>query len=417
MKKVSLFALLACALSLNACAQWYLFPGKKKQVVDTTVVDSMRQYRPDTTQTQTAPAPSDTVAVADTVIHSDWFRNDDEDKVFMLDMPDVIRIGLALPLQASAQKPSDNFLDFYSGALLALRDLGAAGLRADLQVYDSADSKTAIPTSLIDESDVIIGPVSYEELQSSAAQCNGKVLISPLEPKAASLAADGAVVQAPSGWSAQVDELVRWIRDELPIGEPVYVVRDTATMVQGEQSAYLIEQLQQRNIRYQSVLSTREIPFKKGQKARVVVASDRDNFITTAVRSLGIEGARNNDVILYGTARMRVNGVTQTDLHNANAHLALSYFIDYDDPAVRRFILAYRALFQGEPGSFSFQGYDTTHYFVTMCSKYGRQWYKKLPEYNEKGLQADFRFREEPARINQAARRVVYNPDLTTTKQ
>ena len=413
MKKVSLFALLACALSLNACAQWYLFPGKKKQQVDTTVVDSMRQYRPDTTQTQTTPTPSDTLAVADTLQAEPLVL----DGAYVPDFPDVIRIGLALPLQASAQKPSDNFLDFYSGALLALRDLGAAGLKADLQVYDSADSKTAIPTSLIDESDVIIGPVSYEELLSSAGQCNGKVLISPLEPKAASLAADGAVVQAPSSWSAQVDELVRWIRDELPIGDPVYVVRDTATMVQGEQSAYLIEQLQQRNIRYQSVLSTREIPFKKGQKARVVVASDRDNFITTAVRSLSIEGARNNDVILYGTSRMRVNGVTQTDLHNANAHLALSYFIDYDDPAVRRFILAYRALFQGEPGSFSFQGYDTTHYFVTMCSKYGRQWYKKLPEYNEKGLQADFRFRDDPARINQAARRVVYNPDLTTTKQ
>ena len=52
-----------------------------------------------------------------------------------------------------------------------------------------------------------------------------------------------------------------------------------------------------------------------------------------------------------------------------------------------------------------------------MCAKYGRQWYKKLPEYGEKGLQADFRFREEPARINQAVRRVFYHGDLTTTKE
>ena len=97
--------------------------------------------------------------------------------------------------------------------------------------------------------------------------------------------------------------------------------------------------------------------------------------------------------------------------------MTASYYIDYEDPAVKRFILAYRALFQDEPGSFAFQGYDTMHYFVTICTRFGRQWYKKLPEYDEKGLQADFRFREESGRVNQAVRRIVYNPDLTINRQ
>ena len=284
-----------------------------------------------------------------------------------------------------------------------------------LQVYDTTDDKTSVSQSLLDENDVIIGPVSYDELAAAAPLCGGKAIISPLEPKAASLAAGGAVVQAPATWAAQTDEMVRWIREQLPAGEPLYVVRDTASMVQGEQSAYLMARLQEQGVRYQSVLSASAIPFQKGRKACVTVASDRDNFITTAIRSLSIEGARNGDVVLYGTSRMRTNGVSQTDLHHVEAHLALSYFIDYDAPAVQRFILAYRALFQGEPGSFAFQGYDTMHYFVTMCAKFGRQWHKKLPEYGEKGLQADFRFREDPARVNQAAHRVIYHPDLTTT--
>lgn len=413
MKRISIFALLICALSLNACAQWYLFPGKKKQQQQTEKpAESMAAYR-DSLLRKEAQAQLDSTALADSLVTETDMRED----VFMLDIPDVIHIGLVLPLQASAEKPSDNFLDFYSGTLLALRELGSAGLKADLQVYDSADSKTSIPKSLIDDSDVIIGPVSFDELERSAALCSGKVLISPLEPKAAALAAAGPVVQAPSGWNAQVDELVRWIREELPAGETLYVMRDSTTMIQGEQSAYFIEQLQAGGIRYQSVLSIQDIPFEKGQKARVAIASERDNVITTAVRSLSIEGARNHDVILYGTARVRTNGIAQTDLHNTEAHLTLSYFIDYDDPAVRQFILAYRALFQGEPGSFAFQGYDTAHYFVTMCSRYGRQWHKKLAEYGEKGLQADFRFSEEPARINQAARRVIYNSDLTTERR
>ena len=80
-------------------------------------------------------------------------------------------------------------------------------------------------------------------------------------------------------------------------------------------------------------------------------------------------------------------------------------------------MLAYRALFKGEPGSFAFQGYDTVHYFVTMRHDYGRRWYRRLPEYQEKGLQSDFRFdrRHGEGRENIAVRRVVYNSDLTTT--
>ena len=413
MKKASILLILTCALSLNACAQWYLFPGKKKQTEPTkTVTDSVRKTQADSARVQPgAEAP-----------HVDPSEPTQPgvgtlQEPYELDMPGVIRIGLALPLQASSQKPSDNFLDFYSGALMALRDLGNSGVKVDLQVYDTADSKTAVPQSLIDDSDVIIGPVSYDELAQSAAQCGGKVLVSPLEPKAAALAATGSVVQAPSAWNAQQDEVVRWIREDLPVGDVLYVVRDTAALVQGEQSAYFIAQLQDRSVRYQSVLSVHDIPFRKGQKVRVAIASDRENFITNAVRALSVEAARNNGVVLYGTSRVRTNGINQTDLHNTEAHLTVSYFIDYDDPEVKRFIRAYRSLFKNEPGSFSFQGYDTMHYFVTMCAKFGRQWPKKLTSYGEKGLQADFRFDHGTERVNVAARRVIYHPDLTTSVQ
>ena len=407
MKRFSILALLVCALSLNACAQWYLFPGKKKQA-DTTKVDSMRSYRPDSVAKQDATAPIDSVVTEEVPVL---------DSPYELDMPSVIRIGLVLPLQASTKKPSENFLDFYSGTLLALRELGSAGLQAELQVYDTADSQGNIPQSLIDESDVIIGPVSYSDLELAAAQCSGKVLISPLEPKAAALAATSPVVQAPCIWNAQVDELVQWVREELPVGEVLYVIRDSTAFTPGGQSAYLLEQLQARGVRYESLGSVEELPLDKKQKLRVTVASEQHNFNPAIVRGLGIEGARGGNIIFYGTARMRTSGISQTDLHNTEAHLALSYFIDYDDPAVRRFVLTYRSLFQGEPSSFAFQGYDTAHYFVTMCAKYGRQWYKKLTGYAEKGLQADFRFREEPARVNQAARRVIYRSDLTTERR
>ena len=124
MKKASILLILVCSVSLNACAQWYLFPGKKKQTEPpkTTADTTARHSRPDTAKVapvaDPAAAPQDSSAV---------LPPDEWDDRYELDMPDVIHIGLALPLQASAQRPSDNFLDFYSGALLALRDLGMAG--------------------------------------------------------------------------------------------------------------------------------------------------------------------------------------------------------------------------------------------------------------------------------------------------
>ena len=413
MKRLCALLLLLCTMSLTACAQWYLFPGRKKKNDQQTVVDTVRQVRPDTLILE---RPDTLVPAVDTPA-ADTLDVEPAD-VFVLDIPSVFHVALALPLQASGDKPSDNFLDFYSGALLALRDLGNSGRRVDLEVYDTADSKTTLPQTLIDGSDVILGPVTYQDI-SCALPLVGKdkVLISPLDPKASELAASGPVVQSPSPWTAQIDEMLRWVREELPIGDELYVVRDTSTAVSAEQTDYLMEHLAGSGVRFRTVLSVPEIPFKKGTMTRVAIASDRENFITSAVRSLGIEGARNSNVTLYGTSATRTTNMAQTDLHNTQAHLALSYFIDYDDPAVRDFIFAYRALFKNDPGSFSFQGYDTMHYFVTICTIYGRQWFKKLPEYAEKGLQSDFRYTEADGRVNQAVRRVVYNQDLTTTRQ
>ncbi len=411
MKRLCALLLLLCTMSLGASAQWYLFPGRKKKNEKQTVTDTVSQVRrPDTLVLE---RPDTLLLVADTLATDTLAEEVD---VFELDIPSVFRVALALPLQAAGDKPSDNFLDFYSGALLALRDLGNSGRRVDLEVYDTADGKVSLPQSLIDDNDVLLGPVSVQDINNALPLVGkGKVIISPLDPKAGGLTAENPVVQSPSPWTAQINEMLLWVREELPIGDEVYVVRDTSTAVNAEHSNYLMERLAGSGVRYRTVLSVPEIPFKKGATTRVIIASDRDNFITSAVRSMGIEGARNSNVILYGTSATRTGNMAQTDLHNTQAHLALSYFIDYDDPAVQRFILAYRALFQNDPGSFSFQGYDTMHYFVTICTIYGRQWFKKLPEYAEKGLQSDFRYTEADGRVNQAVRRIVYNQDLTTS--
>ena len=93
--------------------------------------------------------------------------------------------------------------------------------------------------------------------------------------------------------------------------------------------------------------------------------------------------------------------------------MTAAYYTDYTSEAVKTFVLAYRALFEAEPNSFALHGYDTLHYFVDICARYGRNWPAKLCEYSESGLQTSFRFvpGTDKGQTNAAVRRVLFTPD------
>jgi hypothetical protein len=80
-------------------------------------------------------------------------------------------------------------------------------------------------------------------------------------------------------------------------------------------------------------------------------------------------------------------------------------------------VKAYRALFGTEPSQFAFQGYDTTHYFVARCARYGNAWTQWIGMDKETGLHTDFRFGTDANGNwqNNAVRRVVFQKDFTTT--
>ena len=400
MKRILIILSMLCMLPVCADAQWYLFPGsKKKQEVKK---DTVLTPEPKVEKTDTLEAP-----VAEI------------EELFVFDKAETIDISLILPLQASAQNPSSNFLEMYSGALLALKDLGDMGIKMKLNVIDSAKENFSVTPEDIANSNVIIGPVGYKDIVASLGSCSEhQMLISPLEPRAAMLADSSNVIQAPSSWTRQIDELVDWLQEEVQIGDEVIVLRDNNIANNGEQSNRLMSKLNEKNLRYRTAVSLEEITLEDGLRYRILIASDNDAFITRSVRSVGIAAELKKQIVLYTSSRVR-NCVDANvlDLYNANTRMTAAYHIDYANEEVKKFILQYRALFRNEPGSFAFQGYDTIKYFVSMCDEYGKRWYKKLPEKSQRGLQSDFIFDDKLSngKINTAVRRVIYNKDLSTT--
>lgn len=393
MKKIVTIVLALCLLHTAADAQWYLFPGGRpgNQTVQTGPEESRPQWQDE--------------------------RNEEEGTESFFSIPSEISVTLALPIGADSENPSSNFLEMYGGALLAVRDLGEEGMKIRFRLVDTASG--SLSRQDIESSDIIIGPVSYDEMLAALPLCGeNSMLISPLDPRTAELASSSQVIQAPSSWKSQIDELADWVQEELRPEDELVVIRDPSESGRNEQRDYLINRLHSKVLSFRIVKSVSDIAFEEGRTYRIIVASDSDSFLTGATRAAAIEAARNRDIILYSTSRIRSTiGGNVNDLHNTRTRLTASYYIDYDSRKVKDFVLAYRALFKGEPGSFAFQGYDTVHYFVTMRHDCGRRWYRRLPEYREKGLQSDFRFdrRQAEGRENIAVRRVVYNSDLTTT--
>ena len=402
MKKIIIT--IASTLLLCSCAQaqgsWWLFPGKKdkKENVQATQKES------ESLKTTVIEEARDSIST-------------DADEQWLDGRSDDVKVALVLPFNA-VQTPSSTYLEMYSGALLALRDLGNRGINIKLHVFDSSSEEYALNKDALNSMDLVIGPVDYNGLSEvTSILGRTRMVISPLEPKAASLLdTNDNIIQSPVGWARQVDVMVEWLEQETSLGDQVIVIRDASLKGAGEQSSYLMDKLSAAGVLFRTVNSIKDIQNIKHTHYRVLIASDDDSFITKEVKEIGIAASIHNNITLYSTSRFRnCVGPDVFDLYTANTRMAATYYVDYDSEAVKRFILEYRSIFQSEPGSFAFQGYDIMKYYLSAYSSLGRRWFTKLPTFPGKGLQSDFIFSTKigDGRENTAVRKVVYSPDLS----
>jgi len=337
-----------------------------------------------------------------------------------------VSAALILPFNA-AKSPSENNLEFYSGVLLAAHDLKAEGINVDLSVYDAAGGNIPVTSDKLAACDVVIGPISTTDLASTIRiSPSGTPIVSPLEPKAVELArAYDNVIQAPSSSENQSEDLVSWLAEDYRSGDRIVLLTEkNATRTAA--ANILVTKLQESGLPYSTIsyglFEGRNIPASiespgSGGTIRLVAASESEAFLADVVRNanrLALRNNRRDNVALYSLSKIRSFDTIEVEyLHNANLHVSISYFVDYDSPAVQRFLMRYRALFNAEPGPFAFQGYDTAYNFIKMSSKYGRRWPDKLDQESMHGLQSNFSFEHRGGHVNKAVRRIVYGQDFS----
>ncbi|MGN0202029.1 MAG: LysM peptidoglycan-binding domain-containing protein [Candidatus Cryptobacteroides sp.] len=336
-----------------------------------------------------------------------------------------VNITVALPFNAR-KGGNSQMMDFYSGALMAARDLGRKDYKINLNVIDVASEPFSGPQ--FEKSDYIIGPVSNSDIIKMVSACDSKTwIVSPLDPKAETIADTVQnVIQTPTSVGTQIHDMIDWMKEDFRRGDKLLLIKpkEEARSVYGSS---VLKAVEASGVPYTTlsfnVLEGRDIMdamtnvMTAEGSVRIIIASDNKPFVMEAVRNIFLVSSSNKiDVKLYGTARLRSfegsDGIDVAQLHAVNTHITGAYYIDYDSKDVMDFIYEYRAVFNAEPSLSAFQGYDVLSFFATAARENGR----RIKDCGKiAGLQSDLDLVKKPegGYVNKAVRRVVYQPDYT----
>lgn len=334
-----------------------------------------------------------------------------------------INATIILPLSGSDGNPNKNNIDFYCGCLLAVYDLGNEGINCKINVYDIMNKTTQVNLETINRSDMVIGPVSAADL---TRMCNiapdAKVIVSPLDPRAETLAkSQPRLVHLPASASAQYRDIVDWIEEDIATGDKVLMISEKGARLNNI-SGPVKTLLDSSSLGYSqfsySILEGREVAapltelMTKEGANRVIIASESEAFVNDVIRNLNLLKRDNIEIILYSSSKVRAFETIEVEnLHNLQTRVSLGYYIDYNDPKVRDFLMKYRALYNTEPSQFAFQGYDVAKFCISMCSRYGDDWKNHLSGTSSQMLQSIITPKQENSQgfVNNSVRRIIYD--------
>lgn len=334
-----------------------------------------------------------------------------------------IQATMLMPFKATGTSASKSSMDFYSGVLIAARELGQSGIDIDLNVYDISDGSYGATQDELESSDIIIGPISEEDIKSIYSVAPEiKALISPLDPKAEYLTDSlGTMVHAPASRMAQYEDLTQWIKEDLVPGDTVIVIFEKGVRngdcpfqeaIDSAHMAYI--PLEYSILEGRRILGILEGMMTTSGTNRVLIVSESEAFVNDAVRNLNLASHHKRKVVLYAPAKMRTYETIDVEhFHHLNMHTSLTYHIDYSNDEVKCFSKKYWTFFNTEPSQFAFQGYDLAKYFLGLCAKYGDAWMQYVEDIQM--LQCIFNLRptESGGYINTGTRRVVYEKGYT----
>ena len=332
---------------------------------------------------------------------------------------------------------SDNFIEFYAGALLAVEDMRQKGFSLYLSVHDVKHLDSIIIRDQLRYADLVIGPV-YTAVQNNPVSLEKFLqyarerqlpVVSPLDPKVEGLLPGNPMLfQVPPPLCAQQERLLEDISkktDKVLLvyedgGNETELVNDYKTLLEAKTDSLTIFHYKvEKGLAVRDTLLTMLHPEKRNH---IVVATNNEALVSDFTSNLSyIQSILKYPIILYGQARWRnFENVDLSFFHHMNLHLAIPFYVDYQHENVRQFVKRYRLQFNREPSQYAFQGYDVFFYFLHALRTYGKEFAPCLSTMRLALLQGNYIFRRPASGagyLNIGSCLVHYTPDLTVNRK
>lgn len=315
--------------------------------------------------------------------------------------PDAIT---AEPAKAEFPAKPKAAVEFYEGALLAIDSMRKAGMKVNVWVYDVDDMDSGKTASTLAKPefatmDLIIGPFSpgpFDEI-ADFANAHNIGIVSPVSPANRVLFKNQMAVKTLPSASTQMEQLALHISKERKDDNIIMVTsgllkeQKTCTFFSNEMNR--LRGLEGKDsIKVNQGFSGIEAKLSHDKMNVLVIPSTSQAFVTDLLRNLhGL--TEKYQITVYGMPGwMDYDNLDFEYLEDLHYHFAAPYFVDYNSPITKRFILHYRASFGGDPTSFSFAGYDVTLYFLQQLRATGTGFVPTVTDHKAEGLQQSFSF-------------------------
>lgn len=311
---------------------------------------------------------------------------------------------------------SVNFLEFFMGSLMAIDSLSRTGMKLEVHVFDTRKSMDRTLTLLLENDledfDLFIGPFyPYNlEIVSAFAEKNRIPVVTPFYNERDLIRSNPFLFQLSPSQESEYSELAKLVASKHDYNIVYVREEDTLDIEKHDLLKSLIfddfdRYRPEEPVVFKEVIQkmehTDEIihSLSKDRKNLVVVPTSNEALASRVVSSLFYQ-LKDYDIEVVGTPFWtEFSSIDLHYFHDLNLIFYSSFWVDYLDPDIDKFLSGYRDHFRAEPQStsrkgmnYGIAGHDITFYFLNALRLYGPRFIFSLDDYHPETVQHPFEF-------------------------
>lgn len=333
------------------------------------------------------------------------------DSLFQRPAAEPVKIAFLLPFFSFSESSANRFLEFYSGALIAINDAKERGISFEIYTYDTDKTEEKIQQVLaspeLKKVDFIIGPAYTNQISYVAdfARQNRIYTLIPFSSKVAGIAVNPYLIQFNPGVETEVDfEVEQFTSGQYRNSNIIFikpqnvdVTDDGWTWTQALQTALTKSGKSYRNIDWtdSNDKSALEAAMKSNQRNLIIFRTDRYPVIQPYLSTLTTVSGNYSNTSLFVQYNWLGYSLQQSDVVYVSAFLS-----EMNNSALNVFQQKFSSFFNWDvtytKPRYDLLGYDLTSCFINELNSGGSKFGLDKTSINyPAGIQSQFLFQRE----------------------